>query len=205
MSDPKNWLVLEKEAKWHPTMRRPFNVPARFQDAHPEGIPDDFLRGIVRRYLREFWTVAPHGIAPVFVGKARAYKSYAAAVIGRWVANAADVETWWIDCGNDLHQMERDRYGDEVGKQIAWLKRVPFLVMDDFTNVREKTWAADLLVEITTARWNDMRPTLFTGNVLLGKEDLTRLASLYGTCLARRVYDGADGFRYVVSNSASNT
>lgn len=198
MTDPTNWLVLEKEAKWHPTMRRPFNCPLRFKDAQPDGIPDDLLRGMVRRYLREFWTHAPQGVAPCFVGKARSYKSYAAAVIGRWVANAADVETWWIDCGDDLMVLERQRYEDATQEYIAWLKQVPFLIMDDFTNVREKTWAADLMVEIATARFNSLRPTLYTGNVLFTKDDLQRLAGLYGACLARRIFDGADGFRYVL-------
>jgi DNA replication protein DnaC len=196
------WVDQARLDQWHAAQRKPFNVPPRFADAHPAGLPIPELRAVVVAYLADFDRQAALGVAPAFFGKARTFKTYAACVIGRWVAADPDggrLEAHFIDAGSRLHELERARYDAGTRDYLAWVKRVPFLILDDITNVRDRSWAADLMVEIATERFNDLRPTLYTGNSTFSADDLKRLADLYGTCLARRIFDGAQGFRFVVS------
>lgn len=193
------WLDDYRETHWHPSQRKHLELPARFRDATPLGIPDRALRQAVQDYINDAESWIVQGVAPGFFGAARKYKSYAAAVISRFVDGYLGLEVEWVDCGEVYQRLEDLRFQPETQTYLERLKSVPFLVHDDFTNVRERGWASATMTAVSTARFNAMRPTLWTGNVTLGREDLKRVADLYGTCLARRLYDGSDGFRVVIS------
>lgn len=192
-------------AEAHPNLVGPLEVPAQFADASLETIPHAKLREQVREYGRQFWDLAPRGIAPVWLGPPATYKSYAAAVLCT-AMHGQGVKTAWVTVPVRLTELERKRYSPEADHALARWKTVPFLVLDDFAMVRLNSWQHDALVEIAMARFETQRPTLWTGNVFIEGTTTPKLSTLLeqvvGAQLTRRMLERSEGFRYYVGRNA---
>jgi DNA replication protein DnaC len=185
----------------HPNLVGALELPAQFTDVHLDTIPYPKLKEQVREYGRQFWDLAPRGIAPVWLGPPATYKSYSAAVLCT-AMHAQGVKTAWLTVPVKLTELERKRYSDAAEQALAHWKRVPFLVLDDFAMVRLNSWQHDALVEIAMARFESQRPTLWTGNVFLEPGTTPKLGTLLdqvvGVQLTRRILERSEGFRYYV-------
>jgi DNA replication protein DnaC len=184
----------ETHRRWDAAFNPPLVLPERFANATPTELPEA-LRYWVRLYLTHFWERADQGIAPAFLGKARQWKTYAAAVIARWV-HYNRVDTEWVECGPEFTRLDSLFFEEEGRRQIDHLSTVPFLVLDDFTQVPAGTRAAQLMAAVAQARFSAALPTLWTGNRALPNNDAyLALVKDYGACLTRRILDGSQGYR----------
>lgn len=175
------------------------DLPLRFEAADLSGIPkDSAIKQCTMAYLTKFWDVAPQGIGCLFLGRARQYKTYASAAIARRI-HRAGITSLFVQCGVHIAHLDRNRFSNATTRTIQYWNTVPFLVMDDFTQVPEKTFGASVLLEVAESRFSNQRPTLWTGNVgPVGGEwnDVVEvMARMYGAGFSRRVYDGTEGFR----------
>lgn len=174
----------------------PLVLPRRYENATLDGIRIKSLRTVTREYGRNFWDVAGQGIAPLFVGAAGLYKTYAAAVIAKAV-HSLRLEVGWCNCATELVWFDRQAFSSEVAERIQYLKTVPFCVMDDFTQFHDGR-QLNTMIEIGTARFDNMLPTLWTGNITLTKGSTEQLTSAVGACLSRRILDTSEGYRVMV-------
>ena len=182
-------------------------LPYRFSEADVYTIPgmddgsDSPLRRITKEYLTNFWQVAPQGIGCLFIGKAGTYKTYAACAIARRI-HRSGVDTMFAQCPVLLNRIERNRFGADSAEAIHRLSTVPFLVMDDFSQIDSKTFASGVLVEIAEARFSNLRPTIWTGNIELreGVRVGTVLGSLYGPSFSRRITEASKGYAVYIRN-----
>lgn len=185
----------------HPNLVGALDLPAQFADVRLEAIPHAKLREQVREYGRQFWDMAPRGIAPVWLGPPATYKSYAAAVLCT-AMHGQGVKTAWLTVPVKLTELERKRYSDVADRALAAWKQAPFLVLDDFAMVRMNSWQHDALVEIAMARFENQRPTLWTGNVFVDPGVTPKLSTMLeqvvGGQLTRRIIERSEGFRYYV-------
>lgn len=184
----------EKHQRWAAELLPPLGLPERFARASITELPPS-LNHAVRHYVTDFWNLAERGVAPAFMGKARQWKTYAAACVSRWVYhNRVDVS--WVECGPEFTRLDSLFFEDEGRRRIDQLCTAPFLVLDDFTQVPAGTRTAQLLNTVAQARFSATLPTLWTGNRLLNNNDaIIALSKDYGACLTRRILDGSTGFR----------
>lgn len=190
---------LEQERKQHPVLQ-PVKLPARFQNPHPKNIANALVFAATREYLTDFDTHVESGIGILFSGRSATWKTYAAAYLAHKACTTGEINSYFVQCSLVLNHISRQRYTTYLDskKQLDAICTVPFLVMDDFTQVRPRTAVADLLVEIAEARFADQKPTIWTCNLNLataeGKPHLTKLSDNYGVSFARRLAHGSRGF-----------
>jgi DNA replication protein DnaC len=172
-------------------------LPYRFVDATMSKVENITCRKVGERYLEDFWTAAPQGIAPVFIGRTQAWKSYTAAVIVRAVVEIALVPAAFVDCMAQLTTL--DRFREEDQRRIRKWTQVAFLVFDEFTSQKPDSYGADVMRAVAAARFGEMRPTLWTGNLSCEPcEVFAKIGGMYGSTLARRIQDGGKGYSAVV-------
>lgn len=174
-------------------------LPARYAEATVPGIEHPTVRDVARDYCTRFDEVARHGIAPLLAGPVQTYKTYAAAAVCRYVHYYAQVPVRFISVPTEMARLERRRFDSHTEYEIAAMKDVTFLVLDDFPLVGAGTFASGMLVEIVTHRFDAMLPTLMTGNLGVGLNDTSELDARFGPQFGRRVYDMSTGFRAVTS------
>jgi hypothetical protein len=191
--DAGNWVEAEREEKWHPALRGSLNLPERFADAHPSGIPHEALRTVVRRYFASFQEEALIGRAPSFFGRAETFKTYSAAVIARWVHGYGHLQVEWVE-STEFGHLERNRFHADTTARLQRLETVAFCVLDDITNVVPRTPAETMLTGIACARFANNRPTVFTGNFPLENDRVQQFADRYSPALARRILRGSAGY-----------
>ena len=175
-------------------------IPERHGQHRLADIPNKGLGKLVLEYVDRFWELAPQGRAPVFLGVARSWKSTAASILARWVGRQG-LSTDFVDCGRVIPRMERERYEEWVSVAIRQWCNAPFLVMDDFTAVSEKGFMVNVLHEVVASRFNDMLPTVWTGNVACdGESDdvWEALTTTYGVVFTRRLEDTGEGFTMIL-------
>lgn len=192
MTTMSNWLL---EARMNPEVLPPLALPARYKAARLEDVPHKGLVQVAHNYGTEFWEVAPKGIAPLLLGAAGEFKTVTAAAIARAVHGVMHIEVGWCNCAVEFMGFDREAFGVSTQQRIKALKTVPFLVMDDFTQVPINTRMHNTLQEIAGSRFDSMHPTLWTGNVFLDKGNLEKFYATVGTFLARRVLEMSEGFR----------
>lgn len=190
---------LEQERKLHPVLNS-VKLPARFADPTPAGIKNVMAKAAAKKYLSAFDEHVEQGIGILFSGRSATWKTYTAAYIAQKASTTGALNTLFIQCSLALNHISRQRYTTyhDSKKELDAICTVPFLVMDDFTQVRPRTAVADLLVEIAEARFADQKPTIWTCNLDLsdaeGKPHLKKLSDDYGVSFARRVAHGSRGF-----------
>ena len=187
-----NWLT--KARKSHLELLAPNEVPRRFQDASLASVKPEALVRIAKRYSDEFWTVAPKGIAPLFLGTAGQHKTVTAAAIANGIRTHYLLDVAWCSCATEFVQFDRETFSPSTKQRMDWLKSAPFLVMDDFTQVPPGSRMMHTLVEVGCTRYDAMLPTLWTGNVLITKTDRSALIAAVGAALSRRMLETSEGF-----------
>lgn len=187
-------MSLRTEVKWHEAFLPPLELPLRFSAPESRALPEGPIKECTLRYLREFWDATDRGVAPLFTGRTRAWKTYAASLVATWVHGAL-VPTRFIEAGPYFTRVDMAFYG-EGQALLKSIEEIPFLVLDDFPQVRPGTRAAELMANVVAVRFAAKRPTLVTGNVELPTvAALAALAVDYRPDFARRLWDGSDGYR----------
>lgn len=191
-----NWI--EKNRMPDVCMLKDPHIPAYSDTVKIKDIKNVVVHRTVTQYLSNVHVAALDGIAPSFLGKGGEYKTLAACLIARNIHRRAMVQVEFIQCPVVFPRLERLRYDAATDKQLKHMAEVPFLVMDDFTQVRVGTWASDFLVEIAEARYGAKLPTLWTGNIIISRTDWSDLESKYGQAFARRLVEGSKGYTAVI-------
>jgi hypothetical protein len=191
-----SWL--DDARKAHHLQLKPTEVPVLFADAHLNTIATPIVRRTAMNYLTGFWELADDGKAPAFLGRAGTYKSLAAAVIARFVRDTALLDTAFVQCGPEFLELERRRFEVSTHQRIVWLTLCPFVVFDDFTKLKPGSFGLDSLDAIVEKRYGYGFPTLYTGNVVVQKDDWSEVTNHFGAGFARRLQEGAAGLTAVV-------
>lgn len=204
-SRPQTWL--SKEVQPTTELVGPSPIPEQFTNATLEAVPHAGLKRVVRAYGSAFWEEASRGMAPVFLGPVGTFKSHCAALLSRQIRDLAKIRTGWCTVPIDLTRLERKRYDQATDELIEHWKSVPFLVFDDFGMVKVGGWQYDVMVEIAMHRFETCRPTLWTGNVLVGvasPEALKQtMVEMMGAQLTRRVFERSEGYRIYIGSVKS--
>jgi hypothetical protein len=199
-----NWL--ERQVQPHPRLLDPSPIPPRYDHATLADVPYPSLVTTAREYGKRFWDVAPLGQAPLLLGVAQTWKTHAAAVLASKIRELYQLNVGWCNCASELPRLDRDAFLETTRTRIQYMKTVPFLVMDDFSQVKQGAGRQlDIMVEIGTDRFDNLRPTLWTGNLTITKEDRSALVNAVGTCLARRMLEASEGFRVMLRRSKESS
>jgi hypothetical protein len=194
-----NWLL--ERRKTHVALLGTNPIPRRYLEAELEQVPHETLKTVARKYARNFWDVAPLGIAPLLVGATSEYKTVTAAVIARAVREVGLLDVGWCNCAADFTTFDRDTFSVSTQQALAALKNVPFLVMDDFTQVTPGTRMMATMIEVGSYRFDNLLPTLWTGNLTLDRRNLGELSKLVGTALSRRILETSEGYKAIVARA----
>jgi len=185
--------------EWRAIPRYTLDLPRGLETATYEQLPKSRIKQVTRDYLTRFGEVATQGIAPLFIGRAGTYKTRASAVIARAVFERGNLAVEFVDCTMALLELDMNKYGKGTLGVIERWKRVPFLVMDDFAQVKPTSFGAEIIRGILATRYNALLPTLWTANVALpADEEFDRLGELYGAQFGRRLKERSEGFRVFI-------
>ena len=180
-------MDLRRDSRANPALGDPA-LPARFAECTVKALPPGPLVSVLHEYMGKFWEYAGQGKAPLLIGTAQQWKTYAAAVIVRSIHFQFRLRTMFVCCLADISKLERDRFSEDTREYVQRMTRIPFLVMDDFSDMRTGTFGSDIIVEVASARHHEQLPTLWTGNILAKDIGLT-----YGPGFARRIEEGSAG------------
>lgn len=174
------------------------HVPERFKTVGvADLLADTILREVTLAYLKDFWTQFDRGVAPVFFGRAGTGKTTAAAVIARYVWEVGQVDTAFITVPDIVTQVDFSRF-EPATQAVLWrMKTVPFLILDDAHVISgPNTPVGHAMTSVISVRWNERRPTLWTGNFDLAPgREWSGLYAQFGPILGRRLEDGSEGYR----------
>lgn len=179
-------------------MLRPHNIPVYALNVPLRNIANSRVKDVIVKYLTDVDTAAGKGIAPSFLGKGGEYKTLGAAYIAQQLYDRARVQVDFVQCPVLFPRLERQRYDATTSRILDRIAQVPFLVMDDFSQLRVGTWAADFLVEVAEARYSNKLPTLWTGNLVISRDNWSAIEEKYGQAFARRVVEGSKGYTTVL-------
>lgn len=196
----KNWLEEEVKPK---EVLGTNEIPRRYQEVTLDLVTHPGLVKAARKYGADFWAVAPKGLAPLFLGGAGEYKTVTAAVIAQKVRKAG-IDVCWVNCAGEFTKFDREAFDPDTKKRLQTIKTSAFLVLDDFAQVPTGSRMLNTLVEIGTHRYDNMLPTLYTGNLVISRGDTSKLAAHVGTCLERRMLDASEGYRVFVQASKTS-
>jgi DNA replication protein DnaC len=177
----------------------PLALPERYRTAQLRQIGQADIAAVTILYCEQFREAAAHGLAPVFLGRVRTWKTYAAAAIARYVWHHERVAVDFVACPAEFTRFERRRFDPATDQELARLAATPFVVLDDFPLVAPNSYAAQLLVELVTRRFDATLPTLFTGNILMAPDDTSEVDARYGPQFGRRLYEMGRGYVVVVT------
>jgi DNA replication protein DnaC len=183
-------------AEWMKWGLDPLKLPERYVEAAPKDIPVEAIRKVTQKYLRNFFEVAPQGVAPAFFGKPELYKTYAAAAIARFVHGQAHWNVEFVNAGSEFLRLGLQRFTAE--DRMLQLIAAPFLVLDDITNVTPGGIYEELLTRVVSERFDALKPTLYTGNYDFNRQ-YEKFEAEYSPLLARRIYRGSTGYRVVIT------
>lgn len=187
-----NWLLETRQRNPNPT---PLILPTRYEDVHLGGIKHKELYEMSQLWLRNFWDVAPNGIAPLFVGTSGEYKTYAALAIAKQVSSTIETCVAW--CPQLAVQLLLNRFS--VEPLIRRYCQVPFLVMDDFAVLEPTREQMQALLVIISERYNMKRPTLWTANIVVDTKDpFKHIRERYGVLVERRLMEMSENYRVAV-------
>lgn len=185
---------------WYDHPNASVEIPRRFASSTWEHLPDGPIRTTVDEYLRDFPEHYAVGKAPVLLGRARQYKTYALSLTARAIVETYHVPVVWVNVPSDIAGCERDRYSDRTLDRIKRWHDAPFLILDDFAAQEPGKYGGQLLISIAAHRFDAMLPTAWSGNVTVGT-DKSPLQSLmpWGPTFVRRLHETGKGMTVFVS------
>lgn len=171
-------------------------IPVRYRDVMLTDLPKHPVLESAVKYLQQFEEVRASGLAPVYVGRARQYKTTAAALIARELEARWGLGVQWVNAPDQIGAAARARFAATTQASIESWKQAEFLVVDDFYEVKPDSQAGELVKELMAGRFDRMLPTLWTGNVVLSERDV--ISREWGPSFARRLADSGKGFTVVL-------
>lgn len=188
------WLAMHLERNPVPP---PFEYPTRYKDADVAGIENEALRKLSIKYLTHFEENVDAGIGILLLGKAQTWKTYTALTIAKRAYERGKLDCMFMGCASELLSLGQNQYSDYTRARIDQAKKVSMLVMDDFAMVPSHGAAFEMLLGIATYRFDNLRPTLWTANILenVNEELMEAIGRSYGPGFARRLYDSSEGYR----------
>lgn len=188
------WLE-RAQLQWATTLP---DLPARYASVTLADIGHERVRAKATEYLRVFPDAAARGLAPVFLGRSGEYKTVAAVALLKAVWQAYHIDVDFVQC-DTLLALDIDRFSERTRKLLKRWKTVPLLVLDDFAAPKPDSFAAAVVQDLCTVRFDELWPTIYTANIQLPKgEEYTRLAELYGGPFARRIEEGGRGYTVLI-------
>jgi DNA replication protein DnaC len=178
-------------------------LPKRYATARVADIRNPAVLGVSRDYCTQFDEIARRGVAPLLLGPVQTYKTYAAAAVTRYVHFYAQVPARFVSVPETFGRLERRRFDPAVEHELSRMKAVTFLVLDDFPLVGSGNYAAAMLVEVVTHRFDAMLPTLMTGNLWVSPEDVREVNQRFGPQFGRRLLDMSTGFAAITHPDAT--
>src|SRR5438128_118003 len=120
-----------------------FGLPKQFEAAALENVPPGLVRQTVDQYLAEgrAGKVQP-GVAPLLLGPARTWKTYAACSLVRRMATFC---VKFVEGPELAYRLEADAFSDGTKHYTAAMVDADFLVLDDFTVITQGTRAGSFL------------------------------------------------------------
>jgi hypothetical protein len=173
-------------------------LPRRYHDATVDALPASAVRTVTEAFLADPLPHLEAGRAPVYLGRARQYKTFAAAAVAAALNQQYGLSALWVNVPSVLGEVQRNRFSDGTSMIMDRIKRVPLVIMDDFAAVKSGSFEAGVLVEICATRFDALLPTIWTGNVVPDKPHV-ELAAQYGPSLARRLADTGKGLTAVMA------
>lgn len=173
-----------------------FDLPRPFQQAELALVPVLPMREMLEHYLaagRE--GRLPAGVAPLLLGPARSWKTYASCALARQLCRMYV----YFASGPDLaFRLDNRAFGASTQAYLTQLLNARFLLLDDFTAI-QGTRAGTFFAQLVSHRFNSALPTLFTGNLQRTEQALeTQLDALYGPLVARRIVDMSKGYQLLL-------
>lgn len=178
----------------------PLEIPERYGTESLAAIPNADIRQVIADYLLAFWTAAPAGKGPLLLGRTGTWKTTALALLARTVHRQVGIEVAWVSVPRYVLRLDLDRFDADLHRTIQHWGTVPFLVMDDWTEIQPNSQAHRVLVATMTARYDARLPTAWSGNLILtpGRET-QELGDRYGHLFARRLVETSEGFRMMLA------
>lgn len=178
-------------------------LPLRYRDVTINQLHAGPLRSVVVDYLRSVKSFVRDGLAPVFIGRARTGKTTAAALVARELDACHQLSVAWVNAPTWAGQFDRRRFEETTELQVRQWAAVDFLVMDDFSEVQPGSVMGGVIRQLLAARFDAQRPTLWTGNILLGPGDpaqelYAEVSKRWSASFARRLQDGGERLTVVV-------
>lgn len=174
-------------------------LPKRFAAPRWADLPTGPFRDATERYLRGFEAFFAKGQAPVFLGRAREYKTYALALLSLDLVGHYRIPVEWVNVPAQIAACERDRYSAATQQRVEHWQTCPFLVLDDFATQVPGQYGANLLVALASARFDAMLPTAWSGNVAPGTTTPWQTLLPWGPTFCRRLHDTGKGLTVFVS------
>lgn len=169
-------------------------LPVRYATATLETLPPH-LREVCQSYLQHFTAAASLGVAPLFLGRARSWKTAAACVLAREVWRQYSLPVTFVSMPSALLEIDWDRFSAETRKRVAAWSTCPFLILDDFGVVKPQSVGHATLQSVLAARFDACLPTVLTGNVDVDpSKQLEEMTTQYGVMLTRRLQDASAGY-----------
>jgi hypothetical protein len=113
------------------------------------------------------------------------------------VVDVAQIPSAFVECLSDVALLDRLREKDQL--TIRKWQRGGFLVLDDVLSLKADSYGMDVVKAVAAARFSEMRPTMFTGNIDADSGDVfAKISANYGSLLARRIQDGGPGYTALV-------
>jgi DNA replication protein DnaC len=177
----------------HPSQLAPLDLPERYRSLKVATIPDPTLRNCAARYIADFWDYADQGKAPGFFGRSGSYKTWAAACIIERVHQRGLVDSEYVQAGREFARLERERFSPTTEPRLNRLCSVPFLVLDDITDVKANSEQLNMLDTVVKERDATGVLTLYTGNVLFTPDRPEQLLQHFGAPMTRRLIETTRG------------
>jgi len=144
----------------------------------------------IRAWITDLPKKLETGAGLVLIGPAGTGKDHLAAAVMRAAVLHFGIDVKWTN-GPDLWESIRDgiKSQDSEWERIKDYAREKLLVISDpaLRGQPLTTFQGDVLYRIVDARYNNLRPTVFTANV----QDRTELEGLLGGAVVDRITDGA--------------
>lgn len=173
---------------------RPLELPATFRTGTLADIKNRELRDHLGAYAAQFYTLADHGIAPFLIGRVGTYKTYGACVLLGAVHTTLAITCEFFDCATEMPRMDRGWYEGYATRRIEEVAAAPFLVVDDFTQIRDSGRELSIFAEIVNRRYASGFPTLYTANLAYTDTTFTELEQRYSAPVVRRIRERTQGW-----------
>jgi DNA replication protein DnaC len=149
------------------------NVPAKYATATPTNPQvETWIRELVASAVRDMhngYPIVRTGPSLVLAGKAGRGKSWQAWGALRALSGAGVFCRWQAVTATGLFASMRPRPGVDSEEVFEALATASVLVIDDVGATKDTAWSDEVFDRLINARYEWMRPTLITTNVLPGE------------------------------------